>query len=121
MTRWGAGSFGWAAVAATFWGYYALPEQSMRAWAYYAAQGALLAACGALLRRCAVSTIGAWACVILVVEGAQQAVCGALHIGSPPIGDACVDLIGQQPYEAILSAAVSALIVRRIWSRRATS
>jgi len=109
------------AVAATFFGYYALPTPSSRPWAYYAAQGALLAGCGLALRRSAETYWGAWACVILVLEGAQQAVCGSLHFGFPAVGDACVDLIGQQPYKAILSASVSALIVRRIWSRSAAA
>lgn len=109
------------AVAGTFWGYYVLPTQSSRQWAYYAAQGALLAGCGLARRRRTATRWGAWARVILAIEGSQQAACGSLHFASPPIGDACVDLIGQQPYEAILSAAVSALIVRRIWTRRATA
>lgn len=105
------------AVAATFWGYYVIPDDLARRWAYYAAQGAILAAAGWLLRPAARTFPGLLACAVLMFEGGQQALCGMAHMTWPPAGDACVDLIGAQPYQALLSLTAAALIARRIWSR----
>ncbi|MDT7836444.1 hypothetical protein [Aquabacterium sp. OR-4] len=105
------------AVVATFWGYYALSDDLARRWAYYAAQGALLAGAGWLLRCRARTFFGLLACCVMQFEGAQQAACGAAHMAMPPAGDACVNLIGAQPYQALLSLAAAALIARRLWRR----
>lgn len=115
MKRWQSEALLFVLVATTFWGYYLIEGGLSRQWAYYALQGALLAGFGAMLRRKASTFAGAWACVILACEGSQQALCGALHFGSRSLGDACVDLVGRQPYQALLSLSVSWLIVRMIY------
>lgn len=104
-------------VVATFWGYYVVQDELARRWAYYGAQGALLAGVGWLMREHMRSFFGLLACSVMTFEGVQQAACSAAHVASPPAGDACVDLIGAQPYQALLSLTAAALIARRLWRR----
>lgn len=98
------------AIAAYFT-YYGFADLRDRRWAYYVMGGVLAAWVGWCWRRDGLTqgrTLLAFTGTLMLIEGPQQAVCGALRWQSPLPGDLCVQVLGDTIYTALASLALAA-------------
>lgn len=103
-----------AAASSAYLGYYMLPI-SQRPWAYYVATGFLTFVIAAQLKRWQNTSMGSFACVYVMLESGQQAVCGAFAWGAKTGGqDVCKALGMGEIYPAL-----AALLIAAAWAWRA--
>lgn len=106
-----------AAVAiATYFGYYAFIGLADRRWAYYVMTGVLMAWLGWCMRGYGLRKgrlVLAFAGTLMLIEGPQQAVCGALRWQSASGVDLCVQVLGEPFY-----AGLASLLLAAVWTWR---
>jgi hypothetical protein len=103
-----------AASVSAYLGYYMLP-MAQRPWGYYVASGVLVFVLAAQLRSLQTKAVGVFAYTYVMIESAQQAVCGAFAWGAKTGGmDVCkVAGLGDM-YPALAALGLAAL-----WAWRA--
>jgi hypothetical protein len=95
-------------------GYYMLPL-AQRPWAYYVATGALVFVLAVQLRGLQKTALGVFVCTYVMIESAQQTVCGAFAWGAKTGGvDVCKVAGLGDVYPALAALGLAAL-----WAWRA--
>lgn len=98
--------------------YYGFADLRDQRWAFYVMGGVLAAWAGWCWRQDGLAQgrlVLAFAGSFLLIEGPQQAVCGALRWRSPLPGDLCVQVLGDTIYTALAS-----LVLAAAWTWRAS-
>lgn len=106
-----------AAAVATYFAYYAFTSLANQRWAYYVMSGALMAWVGWCLRSEGLRQgrlVLAFAGTLMLIEGMQQAGCGALRWQSTTGQDLCVQVLGESVYVGLAS-----LLLAAAWTWRA--
>lgn len=103
-----------AATIAVYFGYYVADERLARAQIYYVMCGAFMALTGMLLAHG--FRPSALASALMVTEGAQQAICGALTFGELPGCDLCLAVGGSDVYRALGSLTLAGMVT--LWLSR---
>lgn len=100
-----------ALAVAAYFSYYYFQDIRDRRWMFYVASGVLVAWLGWCMRQDGFMQrrlLLAFAGTLLMIEGAQQAVCGMLRWQAPGPRDLCVQVLGDSVYTAVASLLLAA-------------